>query len=250
LILIHNNAFSGYKGMDLHVRTEQMELDGGVYSFVSDAALRIGNDILEVNKDRALFFNKQAVTASQLSSICGFPMSHTEADKCFDIGDIHKCTNAVTVTVLLGQQEKITIKVFMGMVHVEVIGHPEQLAMGSVGLMGTYPATRHGRVARDGFTYMQDADEFGQEWQVHDNEPQLFFAERFPQFPLGCTPATQNHAVNQRQLRQGSADEKALREKAHDACAHVFGDTIVHKNCIFDVMATGDEMNAMIYGVW
>jgi hypothetical protein len=65
-----------------------------------------------------------------------------------------------------------------------------------------------------------------------------------------CTPATQNHAVNQRQLRQGSADEKALSQKAHAACARVFCDAIAHNTCIFDVMATGDEINAMIYGVW
>jgi hypothetical protein len=249
LVLINNKSFYGYKGLDVHVRTEQMA--GGLYSFVSDAVLRIGSDTLEVRKDQSIYFNKQEISNAQFpQTVGGFPATHEVMDKCFDIGPIHKCVSAMTVDVQLGGQEHITLKVFKDMVHVEVTGRPQEMAMGSVGLMGTYPAKRHGRVARDGFTLVQDANEFGQEWQVRENEDMLFVQQRYPQFPQACIPATEAHASNQRRLRQGTADEEALRARAHAACAHVTNDRSVHKNCVFDVMATGDEFSAMIYGTW
>jgi hypothetical protein len=249
LVLINNKSFDGYKGLALNVRTEQMA--GGLYSFVSDAVVRVGADILEVQKDQSLFLNKQRIDVSRFPlSVGGFPVTHEVTNKCFDIGPIHKCVSAVTVDVQLGEQEHITLKVFKDMVHVEVTGRPQELAMGSTGLMGTYPAKRHGRVARDGFTFVQDANLFGQEWQVRDNEAMLFVEGRYPQFPRACIPATEAHASNQRRILQGGAEEEALREWAHDACARVANDPKIHKMCVFDVMATGDVMNAMIYGAW
>jgi hypothetical protein len=70
--------------------------------------------------------------------------------------------------------------------------------------------------------------------------------------PNICTPPSDAHASNQRRLRQGSSDEKALSELAYAACAHLATDHNMHKNCIVDVMATGDdEVAAMVYGgVW
>jgi hypothetical protein len=218
---------------------------------VTDAALRIEYDVLEVRNDRSAFFNGKQVNAIEFPlGMGGFPATTKIEDKCFDIGSIHRCMNALTIDVMLEEKERIAFKVFKDMVHVEVTGRPQMMAMGSVGLMGTYPAKRHVRVARDGSTFIDESNEFGREWQVRQYEVKLFVEERYPQFPQLLIPPAETHAINQPRLRQGSVDEKALSDKAHEACDHAIDDHNIHKNCVFDVMATGDESNTMIYGVW
>jgi hypothetical protein len=166
-VLINNKSFDGYKGLDLNFRTEKNE--GGLYSFLLYAVVRVGAGVLEVQKDQSLFFNKQRIYASSFTLLVGgLPATHEVTNKCFAIGPIHKCASAVTVDVQLGEQEHIIMKVFKDMVHVEVTCRPQEMAVGSVMLMGTYPAKRHGCVDRDGFTFVRDANVFGQEWQVRD----------------------------------------------------------------------------------
>jgi hypothetical protein len=66
-------------------------------------------------------------------------------------------------------------------------------------------------------------------------------------------PMHQQREIQQRRrLRQqdSAEEEAALKERAIAACAHVTGDPKMHKSCVFDVMATGDETVAMIYGTW
>ena len=46
LILVQNPTFSAGKGLDIHVRTSHMM--NGAFSFISNAALRIGKDVFEV----------------------------------------------------------------------------------------------------------------------------------------------------------------------------------------------------------
>jgi hypothetical protein len=119
------------------------------------------------------------------------------------------------------------------MVHVEVTDQPQEMAMGSVELIGTYPANRHACVDRDGFTFVQDANVVGQEWQVRNNEAMLFVEQRYPQFPQACIPANDAHASNQRRLRQGGADEEALGTRDHAACDHVAKAPKIHNMCVF-----------------
>jgi hypothetical protein len=56
------------------------------------------------------------------------------------------------------------------------------------GLMGEYYNRK--MLARDGGTIMNDTDEFGAEWQVHEDEPKLFrIFSREPQHPHAtCKP--------------------------------------------------------------
>jgi hypothetical protein len=102
-VLINNNSFEGCKGLDLNVHLEQM--GGRLYSFVSDAVVRVGADILEVQKEQSLFFNKQRIDVSRFPlSVGGFPATDEVTNKCFDIVPIHKCVSDVTVNVHTGAQ--------------------------------------------------------------------------------------------------------------------------------------------------
>jgi hypothetical protein len=250
---VNNESFDNNSGLDLHVRLEQL-MPAGEYSFVSDAALRIGNDVMEVHNDGSYSVNGQEGAEFPLS-LGGFPATRSVKANCIQNGESGEapmgCTSMLTYDVTVGENEHIQMKVAKDVVHVEVKGRPTKFE-GSVGVMGTYPHKGHGRVARDGQTVIQDVNAFSQEWQVRGEDSKLFQAAKGPQFPTQCTAPSDAHASNQRRLRQGSADEKALSELAHAACAHLVTNHSMHKNCIFDVMATGDaEVAAMVYGgVW
>jgi hypothetical protein len=103
----------------------------------------------------------------------------------------------------------------------------------SVGLMGDYGEGR--MLARDGETILDDANAFGQEWQVLDSEPTLFQRLRFPQHPMECTLPPPMKAASQlrRRLLESSISELA----AEKACEH-WGEG--KDDCVFDVLTTGD----------
>jgi hypothetical protein len=141
--------------------------------------------------------------------------------------------------VYLGGRERIKIKTYKDFVSVLIEQGKSEHFLHSVGLMGDF---RNGdKIARDVKTVLDDANAFGQEWQVLDTEPSLFHALRLPQHPQKCimpTPA-QVSQLRRRLAETSSADELA----AEKVCAH-WGEG--KDDCIFDVLTTGDlEMAVM-----
>lgn len=238
LVLVHNPFFGNGKGLDLHVRTQHM-LDGA-YSFVSNASVRIGNDVLEVVSTGQHLFN--GIEGAQLPlKLSGNPVTKNVEEICRDSNRKTNCSYMMTFDVTLGINDQILIKVASNMVHVDVKGTHENFS-GSTGLMGTYPAKHHGKISRDGVNYIQDSDRFAEEWQVLETEAKLFQESRFPQHPEKCIPATKAS----RHLRSDKVQSQQ-RTHAEEACAHVRGPE--WEFCVFDVMATGDYgMAATIYG--
>jgi len=209
---------------------------------VSNAAIGIGPDVLEVVHDGMYFINGLSHVPFP-SMIGGFEVTKSVDRICR--GDARQlCSNATIFMVRLNGNDAIRIKVASNMLHVDVKGSHENFH-GSVGLMGTYPALHHGKIARDGETFIRDSEEFGQEWQVRAFERKMFKDERFPQYPILCVPPAK--ITNQdRSLRFGSETD-SHREGAEQACAHVQGPE--WEFCVLDVMATGDYgMAASIYG--
>jgi len=211
----------------------------GAFSYISNAALRIGEDILEIVSDGSHYLNGEKDTELP-SRVGGFPITKRVKESCHGT---HGCSYATIFNVALMGQDSIQITVASAMIHVDVAGSDANF-QGSAGLMGTYPAMHHGKIARDGVTYIRDSDEFAEEWQVLESEIQLFRESRFPQHPQQCTPAVKIVAA-ERHLQM--AEYKEGRTAAEEACAHVQGSE--WEFCIFDVMITGDYgMAAMIYG--
>jgi hypothetical protein len=77
---VNNESFDNNIGLDLHVRLEQL-IPVGEYSFVSDAALRIENDVLEVHNDGSYSVNGQEGTELPLS-LGGFPATRSVKANC------------------------------------------------------------------------------------------------------------------------------------------------------------------------
>jgi len=237
LILVRNPSFALGQGLDLHVRTAHMM--NQAFSFVSNAALKIGKDILEVTSGGDHLVN--GVLNTELpATVGGFEVSKSITSTCS--GKLNKkCADVILFNIVLMGNDEISIKVASNMIHVDVKGSARSFN-GSSGLMGTFPAQRSEKLARDGKTQLKNVDDFAQEWQVMEMEQKLFHETRAPQHPEICIPAVQSKAY-ERRLR-GDSD---ARFAAEEACLHVKGPE--WEFCIFDVMVTGDYgMAFTVYG--
>jgi hypothetical protein len=96
----------------------------------------------------------------------------------------------LTFDIYLGGRESIKVKTYKDFVSVLIEQGGGKHFVDSVGLMGDF---RMGHmIARDGKIVLDDANAFGQEWQVHNTEPSLFHTVRLPQHPQHqvCTLST------------------------------------------------------------
>jgi hypothetical protein len=210
-------------GLDVHIRTK-LRRD---MSYISSAALRIGSDVLEVESQGVYYLNGVAGAALP-AEFSGFAFSHTQPTDKQHVFEVH-----------LGGNERILVKTYKDFVSVLVKEGENKHFADSAGLMGDF---RMGdMIARDGKTVIEDANAFGQEWQVLNTEPSLFHTVRFPQHPNGCTmpPPMQASQVRRRLLESSSIDELA----AETACAH-WGEG--KDACVFDVLTTGDLEMALV----
>jgi len=207
-------------------------------SFVSNAALRIGEEILEVLADGTYYLNR-VMNFVLPASIAGYPLIKIEKETCKGPARNQRCWKSTIFEVDLGNDHNLYVKVAADMVHIFVKGFDK--FEGSVGVMGTYPSTRHqGRFARDGVTFLKEHDEFAEEWQVLDSEPKLFLGPRFPQHPDSCIPAIKDE-------RKLLAEDTELRLAAEEACADVIGQR--REFCVYDIIATGNfGLAVTVYG--
>jgi hypothetical protein len=192
-------------------------------SYISAAVLRIGSDVLEV-ESQGLYYLNGVANAELPSEFSGFPFSHTQPT-----ANQHE----FEVNLRLGGREKIYVKTYKDFVSILIEQGQSKQFGDSVGLMGDFG---HGQMlARDGKTILDDANAFGQEWQVLDTEPSLFQALRLPQHPMVCTmpPPIQASQLRRRLLESSPVAELA----AEKACAH-WGEG--KDDCVFDVLTTGD----------
>jgi hypothetical protein len=223
LVLLHSPAFESGLGLDVHIRTK-LRRD---MSYISSAALRIGSDVLEVESQGIYYLNGVAGAALP-AEFSGFEFWHTQPSDKQHVFEVH-----------LGGRERIKLKTYKDFVSV-LIEQGENKHFGdSAGLMGDF---RMGdMIARDGKTIIEDANAFGQEWQVLNTEPSLFHTVRLPQHPNVCTmpPPMQASQVRRRLLESSSIDELA----AETACAH-WGEG--KDACVFDVLTTGDLEMALV----
>jgi hypothetical protein len=223
LVLLHNAEFESGLGLDVHIRTE-IRRD---MAYIASAALRIGEDVLEVASQGVYWLNG-VLNADLSGEFSGFAFSHTQPNDKQHVFEVY-----------LGGRERIKVKTYKDFVSVLIEQGKREHFLASAGLMGDYRAGR--MIARDGKTVIDDANVFGQEWQVLNSEPSLFQTARFPQHPNVCTMPTPVQASQlRRRLSESSFDELVAAEKA---CEH-WGEG--KDDCVFDVLTTGDLAMAMV----
>ena len=240
LVLARGEKFGNRLGFEVQIRTEIRN----VWSFISAVAIRIGNDILEVDSSGRHYINgvggldlitdKQALeTVFPISWRMEYVGKHTGQIYAINLhGDNHQEQKGANTLV---------IKVYNGFLDVEINGGDSKDFGDSVGLMGDFNTGSH--LARDHRTVVDDDVEFGMEWQVLDTEQMLFRdAGNGPQHPTQCKmPLPSSLTLQDRRL---SVDPK-FRAEAQRACAAASKNDV--DACEFDVLVTGDLGMAASY---
>jgi len=221
LILAKSANFANGLGFELHIRTE-MRRD---WSFISEASLKIGNDVFEVGKRGLYRFNGKTGArlvgsiATLPQTISGYPIHHVHYDD-----KRHK------FEVELGESGVVAIKIYNEFLSVTIDHGHDYAFHDSIGLTGDFTTGELlGRVGR----VIQDTNDVGQEWQVLDTEPKLFREQRLPQYPQKCNMPAPG-ATARRRLAEGMISFS----DAENACKD--WDAEGREACIYDVMATGD----------
>lgn len=219
LKFMHAPAFDGHQNMDINIRTK-IRYD---YSYIEAAAVKIGQDILEVGSFGSYALNgvEEALKPNSMSvpTVGGYPVYHTQvSDKKhkFDI---------------VMDRKNVTLSTFKDWVSVHIHNGDPDAFVDIQGLIGSALGRLLGR---DGTDLHDDLNAYGQEWQIRPHEEMLFRTAREPQAPQPCIlPDPQAKAAAQRRLGQGIA-----RSEAEQACAQFKGHAFSF--CVHDVIASGD----------
>merc|ERR1712176_932025 len=155
LVMIQSPEFGNGLGMDIHIRTKQRRQ----WSYIENAAVRIGDDILEV-------------MGGALDLLGGFPVS------------FHQVNSVSRMFVVDLGADSIVVKTYKDFVEVDAALATDENFGKSRGLLGPYGTNT--KLGRDGTTVFTDPNEFGQEWQVLPSEPNLFHNIDGPQAPQKC----------------------------------------------------------------
>lgn len=242
LVLLRVPNFNNDADMTVHVRTT-IRYD---YSFISQAAIRIGSDTLEVSAFGSYAFNsvegavmnplfskktnfRSARKVNAVSYIGGYPIVHTQDDS----------KKQHSFDIVLADHQNITISVLKDIVSVRVHNANPDSFSNVEGFLGN---SKGDMLARDGVTDLGgDMNEMADEWQVRDTDSILFETNRAPQYPNRCR-LPDEQSKESRRLGAG-----ILEEEAKTACAHVKGNARAFAACIYDVTATNDLDQAGAY---
>jgi hypothetical protein len=253
-----NEGFESGQGPTIHIRTTRVDKVASKYSYISAAAIAMGSDILEVFDDGSLIINGEDVS-SKMNDGANMPSTTTfngevvtktfrgskQAIVIYDIplSGTRSPFNSSMSGDNTAKSVQIRINTIIGMIFLEVNGsYPD-----NVGMMGN-PKLKDALMARDGFTNLLGTswNSFAEEWQVRDDEPQLFQDKnRAPQYPAGCRYEQSNHHPHHlggdsksNSRRRLLSDVEVTVEDANEACAGSL-DGSKKKYCVSDVMATG-----------
>eukprot|EP00980_Cylindrotheca_fusiformis_P021557 scaffold8400_cov95-Cylindrotheca_fusiformis.AAC.3 len=246
MILIKDEEFANGLGLEVQIRTKLVRF----WSFIQNAAIRIGDDTLEMQGSPDLFVNKDnnhywinSVYQGQVTSLGGFPVKVKYAGKnkkkrwfYSKYGGKNKVSRSFEVDLSsMYPGQKIVIGSFKEFVRVDFQNAQSDAFGTSVGMLGDFLTGK--LLARDGTTELKDSTKLGHEWQVLPQESMmLFHNESHPQFPQKCIEP-EARAMKRRQRRLG--ESSITDEQAEVACAAIL-DVLDRKDCVYDILVTQD----------
>jgi hypothetical protein len=233
LVLAKDPEFADGLGLDVQIRTKLVRY----WSYIKQAAVRIGEDILEIEgsanpTDIHYWINSEY--KGELKTLGGFPVRTfvKEISPHQRFFEIDLSSKYPGVKIVLG-----TYKEFAS---VDFVNSSEEAFGKAVGLFGDFKTGK--TFARDGFTVLDDFTELGHEWQVLPAEVMIFHDISEPQFPQMCIDPEDPHGERRRRLGESSVTE----EQAEAACARI-PDAADRKDCVYDILATQDIGMAGVY---
>lgn len=228
MILTKDKDFADGLGLDIQIRTKLVRY----WSYIESAAVRIGDDILEVrgsvdpdNAEPVYWINLEH--KGKADSVGGFPLRIGTGT-----GRNHKHNFEIDLSSKFPGQS-IVIAVWKEFVKVTITNASEEAFGNTVGMLGQFSSGM--TLGRDGFTVLHDFSELGNEWQVLPSEDMLFHDLSEPQFPKKCIEPEDPQGARRRRLGEDSVTEDA----AEAACASI-ADAADRKDCVYDILATQD----------
>ncbi|CAJ1954197.1 unnamed protein product [Cylindrotheca closterium] len=227
LVMTKVKNFANKEGVDLeiHLRTNMVRS----WSYIKTAAIRIGNDILEVQGSAAKedgidkrHYHINFEHLGPLTHLGGYPVTISPRNNKYTI-DLDKDYPG----------QSIEIKTFKEFVGVKIIGATEESFGNAIGITGDFNTGN--TYGRDGSTVLHDFNELGLEWQVLPSDGKLFHEIAKPQFPELCYLPEDPRGERARRLAESDITEEA----AEAACASL-KDDFDRKGCVYDILATQD----------
>lgn len=225
LVLLHSDIFADGLGLDIHIRTRHRR----DFSYISNAVVRIGDELLEIDGPNKSHYFNSVKNAALPATLSGYTVTHK-----------HESNTQDRYFIDLKHGQRLIIKTWKDFVTVKIEHGEADSFADSVGLMGSFYTGD--KVGRDGHTvFMDDTDEFGQEWMLLPTEP-AFFQTAVKQSD-NCPLPPPLMAQLQRHRRLG---ELSITEaQAAEACADVSSSD--REFCVYDVLSTQDLDAALAY---
>jgi von Willebrand factor type D domain len=222
---LHNTGLT----LDVNARTSIQ----GDWSYISNVATRIGEDVLEITSSGTHYFN--GVEGTEFPLEIGGRYVATRVERTLESGDIR---TEYTIDLMIHSDDHtsgdlIRISSFKEMLSVTV----DAMLHDTYGMLGI--TGKDGMIGRDLQTVINDSNIMGAQWQVNNTEPMLFHEIRAPQYPEAC----QLPKVDSRRRLRAESGESMRR--AQEACAGV--EENMRDFCIHDVRQTGDSSYALPY---
>lgn len=235
LVMAQSSLFGNGIGLRVYARTAIID---DMWSLISNAAIQIGNETIEMTNDGTIYYNQMNVNDLELLPTT-FYDKYNITKTIQMIGDNPKLN--INVKLYDEGKQKIRLTLFKRLlsIHVGAVEHDLN------GMLGH--RLYDGMIGRDGTTILSKPNDLAQEWQVRDNEPMLFHSVRVPQYPERCLLPSSNMLEHQQQRRAlRSEHHYDHHRRATEACSDI---TDIRKKlfCIDDIILTGDVDLAHLY---
>ena len=225
-------------GLTIHICTTRIDSLSASYSYISEAAVRLGDNVLQILSNGQLLVNG-------IQDVVGIDPNSNEAFVAVFEGlsvkkqTIGKKNMIVDYNLDLGIDNAIQIRANLktDMLFVDVDGSFPV----SVGFLGFIDKRGLGKglFSRNGLRNLEGQwNALGEEWQVgrYETDQKLFLKNRSPQYPMGCLYTNEN-IDGKKNLCRRLMDKWSIGDVTK-ACMNVSG---AKKDfCIMDVMLTGD----------
>jgi von Willebrand factor type D domain len=231
LVMARSKEFANGLGLNVHARTEIIE---GTWSLISQAAVKIGDDILEMTNQGDIYYNGNKIEDFERDLPTALSGSYNITRIVNYIGNDKIPKTDLNIILYEGEKNKIRLSLFKRLLAVHVGATEEDLS----GMLGH--RLYDGLIGRDGVSMMDGPNEMGQEWQVRGDEPMLFHDIKAPQFPQQCMIPD---ATSRRRLRKDTVQH---RRRAEESCADV-KDARKKQFCLEDMILLGDVHVAEMY---
>jgi len=177
IVLYSNPNFASGAGLVIQIRTEIKKY----YTFIRNLAIKFGDQYFEVEKRKGPgvnFYYNGRYWKQPPRNFGGYLVRKVEnATWCEN-----QCSGAQILNFEFEELGSVEVGNWAGFLHATISLRPPSYD-GSVGLLGK--PGEIGFYARNG-SILQNADQYGKEWQVLDTEPILFHKSRSPRYPEQC----------------------------------------------------------------